>query len=80
MKELIYDLLEAVIAEVNKPEIKDKLNTELIQPIIQPLIQHLTKQLYPYLITTCVIIVLMFICIISTFIILLQNVLKPKLS
>jgi hypothetical protein len=76
MKEIIYDLLEAVIAEVNKPEIKDKLNTALIQPIIQ----HLTKQLYPYLITTCVIIVLMFICIISTFIILLQNMLKPKLS
>ncbi len=76
MKELIYELLEAVIAEINKPDIKEKINSELLQPIIQ----HLTKQLYPYLITTCVIIVLMFICIISTFIILLQNVLKPKLS
>lgn len=76
MKELLYDLIDSIVLEINKPDVKEKINNDLIQPIIQ----HLTKQLYPYLITTCVIIVLMFLCIISTFIIILQGtILKAKL-
>jgi hypothetical protein len=76
MKHIIYELIDSIVAEINQPDVKEKINTELIQPIIQ----HLTKQLYPYLLTTCVIVVLMFICIITTFIIILQGVLKHKSS
>lgn len=72
MSGLIYDLIDTVIYELNRPETKEKINAELLQPIIQ----HISKQLYPYLITTCVIIVLMFICIIAIFIMLLQPIFK----
>lgn len=74
MNKLIYDLIDSIIQELNQPEIKDKINAELLQPIIQ----HITKQLYPYLITTCVIIVLMFICIIAIFIMMLQPIFKKE--
>ena len=69
MNKLIYELIEAIIAELNEPSTKEKLNTELVQPLIQ----YLTRQLYPYLISTCVIIILMFICVISILIMLIQG-------
>lgn len=72
MNKLIYDIIDTIIHELNQPEIKDKINNELLQPVVQ----HITKQLYPYLITTCVIIVLMFICIIAIFIMMIQPIFR----
>ena len=68
--------MDTIIHELNQPEIKDKINNELLQPIIQ----HITKQLYPYLITTCVIIVLMFICIIAIFIMMIQPMFRHNVA
>ena len=72
MNALINELLDNIISEFNKPEIKIKITNELIHPIID----HFTKQLYPYIITTCIIIILMFLCIIGTFIILVQGIFR----
>lgn len=69
IKKLILDILNHIKEEFNKPEINTKLKTEFTDPFIKFII----SQLYPYLITTCIIFVLMFLCIISTLIICLKK-------
>jgi hypothetical protein len=67
VKELVNDLLLKIISEINQPETSQKIKIE----IVNPLINYILRQLYPYLITTCIIFVLMFLCIITTLIIVL---------
>lgn len=74
IKELLNDLITKIIIELNQPETSQKIKLEIIDPFVQ----YILKQLYPYLITTCIIVVLMFLCIISTLVILLGN--KPSTS
>jgi uncharacterized membrane protein len=69
LKTLLYDLIEEVIKEINQPEQQDKIKREIIDPFIV----YLVKQLYPYLISTCIIILLMLLCIVSVLIILLRQ-------
>jgi hypothetical protein len=62
-----------IITELNQPETSQKIKIE----IINPLVSYILQQLYPYLITTCVIFVLMFLCIITTLILVLGNKKQP---
>lgn len=69
LKTLLYDLIEEIIKEINQPEQQDKIKREILDPFIV----YLVKQLYPYLISTCIIILLMLLCIVSVLIILLRQ-------
>lgn len=69
LKTIISDIISELAIEVNQPDIRHRINTELLDPFIQ----YIIKQLYPYLIMTCVIFVLMFLCIICTLIIILYR-------
>jgi hypothetical protein len=69
IKELVNQILELIIEEINTPSTKEKISNEIVSPFIT----YITKQLYPYLITTCIIFVLMFLCIISVLILILSK-------
>lgn len=69
VKELVNDIIIKIISEINQPETNLKIKTEIINPFVS----YILQQLYPYLITTCVIFVLMFLCIITTLILVLGN-------
>lgn len=69
LKNIIMDIISEISLEVNQPSVKHRINTEILDPFIQYIIQ----QLYPYLIITCIIFVLMFLCIISTLILILYR-------
>ena len=69
IKELVDDILIKLINEINQPENTHKIKTEIINPFVK----YILEQLYPYLITTCVIFVLMFLCIITTLVLVLGN-------
>ena len=71
IKELIFDLLEEIIKEINHPEQQQKIKKEILDPFIL----YIIKQMYPYLISTCIIILLMLLCIISVLIILIRKTL-----
>jgi hypothetical protein len=73
VKDLVNDILIKIISEINQPETSQKIKIE----IINPLVSYILQQLYPYLITTCVIFVLMFLCIITTLILVLGNKKQP---
>lgn len=69
IKDLVNDIISKIIIEINQPDTNHKIKTELINPLIS----YILQQLYPYLITTCIIFVLMFLCIITTLILVLGN-------
>lgn len=66
----IFDyIINFLTKKINSPEINVKIQTEIIKPITQLIIDYI----YPYFITTIVIICLMFFCIIGSFILLLKK-------
>jgi hypothetical protein len=69
LKTILYELIEEVIKEINQPEQQDKIKREILDPFIV----YLVKQMYPYLISTCIIILLMLLCVVSVLIILLRQ-------
>lgn len=69
IKELVNQILELIIKEINEQETKDRINNEIVSPFIR----YMTSQLYPYLITTCIIFVLMFLSIVSVLILILSK-------
>ena len=69
LKVILYDLIDEIIKEINQPEQQEKIKKEILDPFIV----YLVKQLYPYLISTCIIILLMLLCIVSVLIILLRK-------
>jgi hypothetical protein len=69
IRELVNDIINKIVSEINQPDTNLKIKTE----IINPLVSYILQQLYPYLITTCVIFVLMFLCIITTLVLVLGN-------
>ena len=69
LKTILYELIEEVIKEINQPEQQDKIKREILDPFIV----YLVKQLYPYLISTCIIILVMLLCVVSVLIILLRQ-------
>ena len=66
IKTLVSELVTKIIAEILIPENSDRIRLEVIDPFIQ----YIIKQVYPYLIMTCIIFILMFICIVSVLVIL----------
>ena len=73
IRELVNDIINKIVSEINQPDTNLKIKTE----IINPLVSYILQQLYPYLITTCVIFVLMFLCIITTLVLVLGSK-KPQ--
>ena len=73
IRELVNDIINKIVSEINQPDTNLKFKTE----IINPLVSYILQQLYPYLITTCVIFVLMFLCIITTLVLVLGSK-KPQ--
>ena len=69
LKKLIFEILNQIKIELNNPDINEKLKNEFTDPFIK----FILNQLYPYLLTTCIIFVLMFLCIISILIISLTK-------
>ena len=69
VNELVNDILLKIITEINQPQTSHRIKTE----IINPLVRYILEQLYPYLITTCIIFVLMFLCIITTLVLILGS-------
>jgi len=69
VKDIVNDIMVKIILEINQPETNLKIKTEIINPFVS----YILQQLYPYLITTCVIFVLMFLCIITTLVLVLGN-------
>lgn len=69
LKDIINELLENITRELNEPENQDKIKKEIIQPFTM----YLINQMYPYLLSTCIIILLMLLCIISVLIILIRK-------
>lgn len=69
LKTLLYELIEEVIKEINQPEQQEKIKKEILDPFII----YIVKQMYPYLISTCIIILLMLLCVVSVLIILLRQ-------
>ena len=69
LRDLVNDIIIKIIAEINQPDTSQKIKAE----IINPLVKYILEQLYPYLITTCVIFVLMFLCIITTLVLVLGS-------
>lgn len=68
LKQIIIDLLDEINKELHQPEQQEK-----IKEILDPFIIYIIKQLYPYLISTCIIILLMLLCIISVLIIVIRK-------
>ena len=73
IRELVNDVILKIITEINQPETSQKIKHEIINPFVA----YILQQLYPYLITTCVIFVLMFLCIITTLVLVLGNKKQP---
>lgn len=69
LKSLVYDLIEEIIKEINEPENQTKIKNEIIEPFTV----YIVKQMYPYLLSTCIIILLMLLCIISVLIIVIKK-------
>lgn len=67
--DLFEYILEIITKKINSPEINKKIQHEIILPISNLFISHL----YPYLISTIIVISLMFICILGTFILILKK-------
>lgn len=76
IKTLVAELITKIIAEISLPENSERIRLEVIDPFIQ----YIIKQVYPYLIMTCIIFVLMFICIISVLVILVGKFNTPSLA
>ena len=74
IRELVNDIINKIVSEINQPDTNLKIRTE----IINPLVSYILQQLYPYLITTCVIFVLMFLCIITTLVLVLGSKKTPS--
>lgn len=73
IRELVNDVILKIITEINQPETSQKIKHEIVNPFVS----YILQQLYPYLITTCVIFVLMFLCIITTLVLVLGNKKHP---
>ena len=55
-KSLTNDIIDLLLEEISKKEIKDKINTHIVDPSMTTLFERL----YPYIIITSVIFILIF--------------------
>jgi hypothetical protein len=63
------ELLEKCIIEIKKQENMDKLHTN----ILDPLIDYILQRLYPYIMVTCIMFLLMLVFLILVFIMLFRT-------
>lgn len=69
LKTIVYDLIDDAIKEINEPENQTKIKRDIIEPFTM----YVIKQMYPYLVSTCIIILLMLLCIVSVLIIVIKK-------
>ena len=58
------ELIDIIIEEISKKEIKDKINTHIVDPSMTTIFERL----YPYIIITSVIFILIFLWLLLLFI------------
>jgi hypothetical protein len=63
------ELLEKCIIEIKKQENMDKLHTN----VLDPLIDYILQRLYPYIMVTCIMFLLMLVFLILVFIMLFRT-------
>jgi hypothetical protein len=63
------ELLEKCIIEIKKQENMDKLHTN----VLDPLIDYILQRLYPYIMVTCIMFLLMLVFLILVFIMLFRS-------
>jgi hypothetical protein len=63
------ELLEKCIIEVKKQENMDKIHTN----VLDPLIDYILERLYPYIMVTCTMFILMLIFLILVFIMVFKS-------
>ena len=61
--------IDIILSEVSKKEIKEKLNTHLVEPSLT----YLFEKMYPYIIVTSVIFILILLMAIITIYILIRK-------
>lgn len=69
IKQLIIEILNKIKLELDNPEVNCKIKEEFTDPFIK----FILNQLYPYLLTTSIIFILMFLCIISILVICIKR-------
>ncbi len=63
------ELLEKCIIEIKKQENMDKIHTN----VLDPLIDYILERLYPYIMVTCIMFILMLIFLILVFIMVFKS-------
>ena len=66
---IINEIIDICISEVSKEEMKNKINTYIIEPSFT----YIFDRLYPYIILTSIIFVLLLLMVIIIIIILIHN-------
>lgn len=75
VNKILTDILNVVIDEFKKDENQNNIKFNVIDPSIK----YIVNQLYPYIITTCIIFILTFILAIAIFVLLIRENFKLKL-
>lgn len=67
--DLCSEIIDMLLQEVSRKEIKEKLNTHLVEPSLT----YLFERMYPYIIITSVIFILILLMAITTIYILVRK-------
>ena len=67
--DLCNEIIDMLLQEVSRKEIKEKLNTHLVEPSLT----YLFERMYPYIIITSVIFILILLMAITTIYILIRK-------
>jgi hypothetical protein len=67
--DLCNQIIDMLLQEVSRKEIKEKLNTHLVEPSLT----YLFERMYPYIIITSVIFILILLMAITTIYILIRK-------
>ncbi len=76
LNNICADILNIVIDEFKKDENQQNIKYNVLDPSIK----YIVNQLYPYIITTCIIFILTFLLAIAIFVLLIRENFKLKLS
>tara|TARA_B110000037_G_scaffold210541_1_gene261013 strand:- start:1111 stop:1329 length:219 start_codon:yes stop_codon:yes gene_type:complete len=68
-KDFINEIVDLCIQEISQKEIKEKLNTHLVEPSLT----YLFERMYPYIIITSVVFILILLMAIFTIYILVRK-------
>jgi hypothetical protein len=68
--------IQRVIQYIGKEEIRQKLNED----VIDPLLNHIMKRVFPYIILTCVLFILLLVVVLLTLGIIIFHLRNPVVS